>query len=78
MLPFSSFMKLYTREIKEWWDTFGPSNWGATSDETAAGMAIGRIAGCGEPEPKRQSLHMAGWPGRDHKEADRTSSTEIW
>ena len=39
-VPFSSFMRLYAREIKQWWDTFGPSNWGATSDETAAGLAI--------------------------------------
>lgn len=39
-VPFSSFMNLYAREIKQWWDTFGPSNWGATSDDTAAALAI--------------------------------------
>jgi monoamine oxidase len=39
-IPFSDFMKLYAGEIKTWWDTYGPSNWGATSDETAAGLAI--------------------------------------
>ncbi len=39
-VPFSTFMKLYAGEIKQWWDTFGPSNWGATSDETAAALAI--------------------------------------
>jgi len=39
-VPFSTFMKLYAREIKQWWDAFGPSNWGATSDDTAAGLAI--------------------------------------
>lgn len=38
--PFSDFMKGYPAEIKQWWDTFGPSNWGATSEETAAGLAI--------------------------------------
>ncbi len=42
-LPFSAFMKLYPAEIKQWWDTYGPSNWGATSDETAAGLAIGEL-----------------------------------
>ena len=39
-IPFSDFMKLYAGEIKQWWDSYGPSNWGATSDETAAGLAI--------------------------------------
>jgi len=39
-IPFSNFTKLYAREIKEWWDAFGLSNWGATCDETAAGVAI--------------------------------------
>ena len=38
--PFSDFMKGYPGEIKQWWDTFGPSNWGATSEETTAGLAI--------------------------------------
>ncbi|MGO9088909.1 MAG: FAD-dependent oxidoreductase [Candidatus Sulfotelmatobacter sp.] len=36
----STFMKLYAPEIKQWWDAFGPSNWGATSDDTAAALAI--------------------------------------
>jgi protoporphyrinogen oxidase len=38
--PFSDFMKGYPAEIKQWWDTFGPSNWGATSEETTAGLGI--------------------------------------
>jgi protoporphyrinogen oxidase len=42
-VPFSSFMKVYAAEVKQWWDTFGPSNWGATSDDTAATMGIGAL-----------------------------------
>ena len=38
--PFSQFLKGYPVELKQWWDSFGPSNWGAMSDETAAGLAI--------------------------------------
>jgi protoporphyrinogen oxidase len=38
--PFSDFLKGYPAEIKLWWDTFGPSNWGAASEETTAGLAI--------------------------------------
>jgi protoporphyrinogen/coproporphyrinogen III oxidase len=37
---FSDFMKGYPPELKQWWDAYGPSNWGAASDETAAGLAI--------------------------------------
>jgi oxygen-dependent protoporphyrinogen oxidase len=37
---FSDYMKGYPEELKQWWDNFGPSNWGATSEETAAGLAI--------------------------------------
>ena len=42
-LPFSHFMKLYSPEVKQWWDGFGPSNWGATSDDTAAALGIGTL-----------------------------------
>jgi protoporphyrinogen oxidase len=38
--PFSNFMKGHPEEIKQWWDNYGPSNWGATSEETAAGLAV--------------------------------------
>jgi oxygen-dependent protoporphyrinogen oxidase len=37
---FSDFLKGYPVELKQWWDNFGPSNWGATSEETAAAIAI--------------------------------------
>jgi hypothetical protein len=29
--PFSDFLKGYPAELTQWWDNFGPSNWGATS-----------------------------------------------
>lgn len=39
-IRFSDFMKGYPEELKQWWDAYGPSNWGATSEETTAGLAI--------------------------------------
>lgn len=39
-LPFSEFMKLYPAEIKQWWDSYGQSNYGATSEEAAAAVGI--------------------------------------
>src|SRR5438128_2088519 len=42
---FSDFMKGYAPEIKQWWDNYGPSNWGATSDETPAAIGICEVRG---------------------------------
>ena len=42
-VPFSDFMKHYPAEVKQWWDNYGPSNWGAASDETAATMGISEL-----------------------------------
>jgi oxygen-dependent protoporphyrinogen oxidase len=39
-VPFSDLMTGYPDEIRQWWDTYGPSNWGATSEQTAAALAI--------------------------------------
>ncbi|MGH9543733.1 MAG: FAD-dependent oxidoreductase [Terriglobales bacterium] len=39
-VPFSTLLKGYPVEIKQWWDNYGPSNWGATSEETAAALAL--------------------------------------
>jgi protoporphyrinogen oxidase len=39
-VPFSDFMKGYPAEVKQWWDNYGPSNWGATTEDTAAAVGI--------------------------------------
>jgi len=44
-LPFSDFLKAYPAEVKQWWDSYGPSNWGATSDDTAALIGIYELQG---------------------------------
>lgn len=46
--PWSSYMRGYPVEIQQWWDTYGPSNWGAASQNTAAFIGLyelQRIAG---------------------------------
>jgi len=42
-VPFSNFMKDYPVEVKQWWDNYGPSNWGATTEDTAAALGIGEL-----------------------------------
>ena len=38
--PFSDYFKDYAPEVKEWWDNYGPSNWGARTEETAARIGL--------------------------------------
>jgi protoporphyrinogen oxidase len=39
-VPLSQFMKESPAELKLWWDAYGLSNWGATTEETPAALAI--------------------------------------
>lgn len=41
--PFTKYLKGYSPEIKQWWDAYGPSNWGAKSDDTSALVAISEL-----------------------------------
>ncbi len=56
--PFSDFLQGYPAELKQWWDNFGPSNWGATSEETAAALGIFAVHGEAERVDDRYT-----WPG---------------
>jgi len=58
--PFSDFLKGYPAELKQWWDTFGPSNWGAVSDDTAAGLAIANLQ---EMAAESRGDDRYTWPG---------------
>ncbi len=59
-LPFSNFLKGYPDEVKQWWDNYGPSNWGATSDDTAATIGVYEIQMIGGP---KRSDDRCTWPG---------------
>jgi monoamine oxidase len=39
-LPFSKFTAAYAPEVQQWWDTYGPSNWGATTPDTSAYVGL--------------------------------------
>ena len=58
--PFSDFLKGYPEELKLWWDSFGPSNWGATSEETTAGLAIETLQ---EMVEESRTDDRYTWPG---------------
>jgi protoporphyrinogen/coproporphyrinogen III oxidase len=58
--PFSEFLKGYPAELKQWWDNFGPSNWGAASEDTAAHVAISALQDMAE-ESRTDDRYT--WPG---------------
>ncbi len=59
-LPLSDLLKGYPVELKEWWDNFGPSNWGADSKDTAAAIGVGALQEM-DGESRRDDRYT--WPG---------------
>ena len=59
-VPFSDFMKDYSSEVKLFWDTYGPSNWGAQTQDTAAALGIGEFQDTAKEN--RKDLRYT-WPG---------------
>lgn len=55
-LPLSHYLKGYAPEIKQWWDAYGPSNWGATSDDTSALVAADEFNDMNSDEDTRLTL----------------------
>ena len=41
--PFTKYTAPYAPEIQQWWDSYGPSNWGATTQDTSAFIGIGSL-----------------------------------
>jgi monoamine oxidase len=41
--PFTKYTAGYAPEIQQWWDSYGPSNWGATTQDTSAFLGIASL-----------------------------------
>ncbi len=41
--PFTKYTARYAPEIQQWWDGYGPSNWGATTQDTSAYLGIASL-----------------------------------
>jgi monoamine oxidase len=59
-IPFSNFLKGYPDEIKQWWDNYGPSNWGAASEDSAAMLPIYELQNTWGADKKDERYT---WPG---------------
>ena len=58
--PFSKFLEGYAPEVRQWFDAYGPSNWGALSRETSSMVAIGEVQALSGEERKDE---RSTWPG---------------
>jgi oxygen-dependent protoporphyrinogen oxidase len=58
--PFSEFMKEHPPELKQWWDAYGPSNYGAESDEASATVGILELQSMAE---ESHADDRYTWPG---------------
>jgi protoporphyrinogen oxidase len=59
-VPLSRFLSEYPPELKQWWDAYGPSNWGTLSEETSSLIAITEMqAIAGETRKDDRTT----WPG---------------
>jgi len=59
-VSWSSFFKGYPDEVKRWWDNYGPSNWGATTDDTAATIGVYEMQAIAGPD-RHDDRYT--WPG---------------
>ena len=57
--PFSKYFHGYAPEVMAWWDGFGPSNWGARTEETSALLGITAVQGMAPGTPDGRIT----WPG---------------
>ncbi|MGA2811340.1 MAG: FAD-dependent oxidoreductase [Candidatus Acidiferrum sp.] len=58
--PFSSLTAAYAREVTQWWDGYGPSNWGATTEDTSAYVAVDALQGLINGEDDTRAILPGG------------------
>lgn len=62
-LPLTHFLKNYPQELTEWWDNYGPSNWGAKAAETSALVALFEVQNIGGKTRKDDRVTLPGGIG---------------
>jgi protoporphyrinogen oxidase len=61
--PLTKYFEGYAPEIKEWWDAYGPSNWGARAAETSAFVGLGELQEIGAEDFEDQRVTLPGGNG---------------
>jgi monoamine oxidase len=61
--PLTKYLEGYAPEIKEWWDAYGPSNWGARAAETSALVGLGELQEIGAEKFEDERVTLPGGNG---------------
>ena len=75
-LPLTHFTKGYPQELTEWWDDYGPSNWGAKSAETSALIVIEELFQIAGPKRKDNRITLPGGIGALNRKLAETLSAK--
>ena len=73
--PFSRYFDGYAPEVKQWWDAWGPSNWGARTEETSALIGIEELQEISSEDPDPRITWPGGLGAITHKLAERLRAT---
>ena len=65
--PFTKFTAGYAQEVQQWWDGYGPSNWGATCQDTSAYVGIEAARGLAAGEDSKRVILPGGLGCITHK-----------
>jgi monoamine oxidase len=65
--PLTDFTGGYAPEIQQWWDGFGASNWGATSEDSSAFVALASLQGLVTGEDAKRVILPGGLGCITHK-----------
>jgi hypothetical protein len=57
--PFTKYTTGYAAEIKQWWDSFGPSNWGAQTKDSSSLVGVDELQSMAGNDPDDRIT----WPG---------------
>jgi protoporphyrinogen oxidase len=68
--PFTKFTAGYAPEVQQWWDGYGPSNWGATCQDTSAYVGIEAARGLAVGDDSKRVILPGGLGCITHKLAE--------
>jgi monoamine oxidase len=75
-MPLTDLLKDYAPELKVWWDTYGPSNWGATAADTSALVGLGDFQDFAAEEPDDRVTLPGGLGAITRKLAERLHASD--
>lgn len=73
--PFSQYFSGYAPEVKAWWDNYGPSNWGAPTETTAALIGIYELHAISNDQPDPRITWPGGLGAITHKLSEHLLAT---